>query len=190
MTGPSRIGHVEVLDAFDRIRLDRGTDALAHDVQQIHEDLIPQQLIHLLLTGVVALHEALDGARLVAAVVVDVHRRVGRVALDDEVDEALEGLPLRIAVVPPDGQVVGRPVADGHQAEQVLEAEAEVVLDGPRIGLDVEEDVERRRCRESGEALVGLIGVRLDELVEQPAGVLALRPGCVPVRARAPGFAG
>ena len=104
--------------------------------------------------------------------------------------KALEGVPLAVSVVAPDGQVVGLAALDRDEAEEVLEPEAELVLDRPRVGLDVEEDVERRWLGQSGEALVGLLGVGLDQLVEQLVGILALRPGCAPARADASACAG
>ena len=84
---PLALRHVEVLDPFDRVRLDGSADALADDVEEIHEDPGAEELVDLLFARVMTLHEPFDGARLVAAVVVDVHGRVGRVASHCEIDE-------------------------------------------------------------------------------------------------------
>jgi hypothetical protein len=75
--------------------------------------------------------------------VVDVHRRVAGVARLDEVDECLERGLLPLAVVGPDGVVFGLAVDDLGPAQEVLQA----VVEGPRIRLDVEEDIERRWLR-------------------------------------------
>ena len=97
----------EVLDLLERVRLDRGPDALADDPVEVHEDAAAEQPVDLVLPRRVALHQAFDGAGLVAAVVVDVHRGVPVEAVDDVVDERLEGGPLLPGGVRPEGPVAG-----------------------------------------------------------------------------------
>src|SRR3990170_1940574 len=164
------LGHVELLDALDRVRLDRGPDPLPHDLVEVHEHLAAQDPVDFVLTGRVALHEPLDGARLVAGVVVDVHRRVTLEALDDEVDEGLEGPLLTLAVVAPDGSVGRLGRLDGDDAKEVFEA----FFQCPGVGLDVKEEVVRGWLGQERQALARLVGVGLDELVEQLARVGAL----------------
>ena len=62
--------------------------------QQIDEDPVSEELVDLFFARGVTLHEPFHGARLVAAVVEDMHARIVAAPLDDEVDEALERNPL------------------------------------------------------------------------------------------------
>ena len=137
--------HVELLDLLERIRLDRGAHALADDVEKVDQDLAAEQPVDLVDAGPVALHQALDGAGLVAAVVVDVHLRVRVESIDDQADEPLEGSLLCFLRGRPDVDVAGLPIDLLDDPEQVFEAD----LGRPRVRLDVEEEVPRRRLREA-----------------------------------------
>ena len=113
-------------------------------------------------------HEALDRARFVAAVVVDVHVRVGVETLDHEPDEPLEGRLLLVGRRRPDVEVARLTIDLLDDPEEVFEAD----FCGPRIRLDVEEQVPRRRFREGAEtaARVRRIGRNQleDPLARQP----------------------
>ena len=106
------------------------------------------------------LHQALDRARLVAAVVVDVHLGVGVEPVDHEPDEPLEGGLLRLLGGRPDVDVARLPVDLLDDAEEVLEAD----LGRPRIGLDIEEEVPWRRFRQGAEAASGVGRIGRDQL--------------------------
>ncbi len=139
--------------------------------------------IDLVLPGLVALHEPLDRAVLVAGVVVDMHPGVPIEPLDDQVDERLEGRLLAGPVMAPDRAVVVTAVAGPpRDAEQVLQP----VVEHPWVGLDVEEEVRRRWLGERGKAVAGCLRVGLDELIEELVAVLDPRPGSGPARVRGP----
>ena len=84
------VERVQRLDPLDRVALDAREDALADGAEQVHEHAAAQQPVDLLLARPVALGEAAERGPLVGRVVVDVHRRVGRPAVHDQVDRALE----------------------------------------------------------------------------------------------------
>ena len=65
-------GHVEGLELLDRIALDARADSLADDVVvEVHEDAPAEEDVDLVFARRVALHQALEGTRLIAAVVID-----------------------------------------------------------------------------------------------------------------------
>ena len=161
---------VEALEALDRVALDRGTERLANDTQEVDEDVPAKESIDLVLTGPVSAHQALQCRRLIRCVVVDVEGRISCQPLDDEVDQLLERHLLR-------GQrelagLVTRPerveCAIGFQdAEEIVET----VLERVRVALDVEEQVVRRRLRKAREATFRFdqhAGSRRKQLVPQP----------------------
>ncbi len=112
-------------------------------VVEVDECPPAEQPVNLVLARGVALHQPLESAGLVAAVVVNVHLWIPGVARDNKIDEGLEGCLLAGPVVRPD-RVVDRLAADDFDpAEEILEA----VVERPRVGLDVEEDVQRRGLR-------------------------------------------
>jgi hypothetical protein len=154
--------HVELLDLLERVRLLRDPHALADDPEEVHEDAAAQQLVHLVLARGVAAHQPLDGPGLVGGVVVDVHPGwVSRRAIT--VSTRLEGPLLRVRSWAQGGD--GRAVLLDDRSDQELEA----ALEGPRVGLEVEEEVPRRGLGEGGEALARLLGVGADELVADHA---------------------
>jgi hypothetical protein len=83
-------------------------------------------------------HEPLDGARLVAAEVVDVEIRVGPEPLVDEVHDGLEGPALPGAVMRPYGLIPWFLRILGEDAEQELEA-SRGLEEG--VAFQIEEDV-------------------------------------------------
>ena len=158
------LGHVELLDLLDRVRLDRRLERLADDPVQVDQDVAAQDPIDLVLPCAVAAHQALEGRRLVRRVVVDVHGRLAREPLDDEVDERLEhGLLLGRVVCPERMEhALAGDLLD--PAEEVLDA----AVHGPWVGLDVEEDVERRPLRQGRQTTVRLLAQR-QQLAAQAA---------------------
>ena len=85
---------VERLQPLDGVALHRRPDALPHDAVEVHKHLAPQQLVYLRLARGVAPGQPLHRPGLVGRVVIDVHVRVGRPAIHDEVDAVLERLAL------------------------------------------------------------------------------------------------
>ena len=157
-------------------------------VVEVDEDVAAEQDVDLVLARRVALHQPLEGARLVAAVVVDVHPRVALAALQHEVDERLEH-PLLLAPghAPTAAWNTGSPSGAAlGPAEQVLEA----VVERPRVRLDVEEHVEPRGRRQRREALAGLVRVGRDQLVAGPGPPRARGAGGWPGGAAGRGSAG
>ncbi len=67
--------------------------------------------------------------------------------LDDEVDEALEGLALALAIRAPERLELRLAGLDRYEPEQVLKPVLE-----ERVALHVEEDVARPRAGEEGKA--------------------------------------
>ena len=117
---------VERLQPFDGVALHRGPDALPHHPIQVHEDPPAQELVHLRLAGGVAPGQPLHGRGLVGRVVIDVHARVRRPAIHDEVDAVLERLPLgrrRHRAVGDRPERVKRRVARGVRQSRLDEAE-------------------------------------------------------------------
>ena len=113
------------------------------------------------------LHQALDGARLVAAIVEHVHLRMRFQSIHDESDEAFEGRLLVLLGGRPDGEVAGLAIDLLDDTEEVLETD----LRGPRVRLDVEEQVPRRRFREGRQSATRVRRVGRDELVDTLAGL-------------------
>ena len=70
--GPRR--QVEALDLLERIARRPDHEALPHHRVQVHEDAVPEQVVHLGLPGGVLAHQPLERGRLVRGVVVDVER--------------------------------------------------------------------------------------------------------------------
>ena len=99
---------------------------------------------------------------------VDVQARVLAAALDDEVDEVLEGLLLGPRVVGPEGlEGEGPGVVEPGQAVEVLDA----VEADEGVALDVVEEVARVGCGQGVEP-----SALLDRGVELERGRLALGP--------------
>ena len=191
---------VERLETLDRVALDAGPDALAHDAIEIDEHPAPEEPVHLLLARGVALGQASERGLLVRRVVVHVQGRVGVQAPDHEVDRLLEGGLLRgegdeaVGVEAPEGmelrrrrpRTAGRPPRVALRGGRVEDAEQVVdpVVERERIALEVEEQVVRRRLREDQESSVGderprprlLVDgpLRVEQLPEHLAAVLAL----------------
>jgi hypothetical protein len=138
---------VQRLELLEAVALLRDEHRVADHLVQVDEHLAPEDAVDLGLAGVVAAGEPLEHRSLVGGVVVHVQVGVAVEPLDHEVDEALEGVALAGRVVAPEAGVGrGGTVGPGrlHDAEEVLEA----VLAGPRVALDVEEQVAGRRGRE------------------------------------------
>ena len=199
---------VERLEALDRVALDAGPDALAHDAIEIDEHAAPQQPVHLLLARGMALRQAPERSLLVRRVVVHVHGRVRVEAADHEVHGLLEGGLLRgegdeaVGVEAPEGMegrrrrlpAGRRPPRVSFRGSRIEDAEQVVdpVVEGERITLEVEEQIVRRRLRENEEPAVGherprsraLVDgpLRVEQLPEHRAAVLALDldPGLLP----------
>ncbi len=133
---------------------------------------------------------------------VDVQVGIPSATLHEQVDQPLEGGLLLAAIECPADDVSRFALLLLQQAERGLgvneiragledaEEVVHAVVERERVALDVEEQVARRRHRQRGEAeirhertVVGLL--RHEELGQQMAGCLPLRPGDVP--AHAPG---
>ena len=99
-------------------------------------------------------HQTLQRGALVGRVVVDVHPRVARAALADQVDQPLEARFLRRAVERPDVLVPRvAVVVEPDPARQVLERARSLV---PGVTLEVEPDVARARLGQEREPALGL----------------------------------
>ena len=94
--GPSRERR-ERFDLLQRVAVDAGPKALAHDRVQIDEDVAPQQLVHRVFARRVGAHELLERRVLVGTVVIDVHLRIGGQSRVHEIDELLRTSPARRA---------------------------------------------------------------------------------------------
>ena len=112
---------------------------------------------------------------------VDVHAGVAPPALDDPVDEALEGVALAVAVAPPDAVVVhGAVVVAVAAAEEVLEPARGLV---ERMALEVEPDVAGVRLGQEAEAALLLVRQELAQVLAGRGGSGAgARPGGGPAR--------
>ena len=93
---------VERLDLLQPVALVRDAKPLRDDLVQVDEHLVAQQVVELVLARAVLAGQPLQSRDLVRRVVVDVHRRIGRVALADQVDHAFDGPPFLRAVVRPE----------------------------------------------------------------------------------------
>ncbi len=87
---------IELLHLLDRVALDRGAQGLPDRAQQVDQDALAEELVHLVFARAVATHQPLQRGRLVRGVVVDVHVGVGREACHEKVHQFLEGPPLGI----------------------------------------------------------------------------------------------
>ena len=179
---------VEGLHLLDRVRLGADADALADDPVEVHEDLRAEEDVELLLPGAVALRQAVQSGRLVRGVVVDVHPGVAAATVHDVVDERLERLLLRGAVVGPEGGEggvgggrgraggrvrAGRCACAGGRLLDVAEEVLQAIVEREPVALEVEEDVQCRRLREDPEAApLGLLHRAV--VVHRPLGARVL----------------
>ena len=168
-------GHVQLLDPLQGIRLVRDAQSLPQERVQVDEHLAAQEDVQLVLADGVAAHQALEGPRLVPAVVIDVHYGPAASPLHDEGDELVERAALLLGRMCPQRPIDRLALLFNEDAEQVLQP----VLVHERIGLEVQEHVARRRCGQRGEAAG--VGGRpgRDQLVpDDTVGVLLkLQPG-------------
>ena len=81
---------VETLDRLDGVAVLPDAQALADDLEEINERLVPEQLIHLVLAGVVARAQPPNRADFIGSVMVDVHAGVALPAREHPVHEAFE----------------------------------------------------------------------------------------------------
>ena len=145
---------VEGLQLLERIALDAGAHRLADDGVQIDEPLGPQQPVELALARGVAAHQALERGRLVGREVIDVQPGKALPARHHEVDEGLEGRPLRGGIKGPARVILGLAGRPRGPAEQILEpARAD-----EGIALEVEEDVARRGLGQAAKPLPSMTG--------------------------------
>ena len=127
---------IEALDVLDRVARLGCADGLAHDLVQVHEGALAQQVVDLHFARGVPAGQALECRFFVAGVVVDVGAGKLFAPLGDEVDEGLERRPLIGAGMRPERQErPGSTVAE-PDPEQVLQPS---VLE--RVTLHVEEHV-------------------------------------------------
>jgi hypothetical protein len=134
------------LEALEAVGLLPHLQALADDRVEIHQDVLAQEPVHLVLARGVPQGQRPQLGGLVRRVVVDVHVRVRPPALDHEVHEALEGGLLGVGVVRPRALVRAVGVAP---APEVLDAALGADVG---IALEVEEDVAPIGGRQPGVA--------------------------------------
>ena len=82
--------HTEAQGA-DRVAFHTRTQPLAHDGEQIHKPLAPQQLIKLVLARRVAPHQTLQRGGLIGGEMINVQIRMKAQSIHHEVDEPLRG---------------------------------------------------------------------------------------------------
>ena len=145
---------VERLDLLDRVAVEREPKRLANDLEEIDQHPAAQQVVELGLTRSVLAHQPLQRRAFVGRVVVDVHARVARAPLADQIEQPLEARLLLGPVEPPDAVVLRLAVVvEVDPAEQVLEPALRLV---PGVALEVEPDVARRRLGQKREPALGL----------------------------------
>ena len=161
---------VERFHQLERVALDRRHEALTNHLEEIHENLAPQQPVHRVLAGRVAAHQPFQRAGFVAPVVVDVEIGKALPPLGDHVHERLEPASLRVAVEGPPVLVAAVTV---HETEEVLEP---AVRSRPGA-LDVEEQISLGRLGEREQS--ASVFRRPDEF---PKRLSPLTPGELSVR--------
>ena len=125
----------EGLHLLEPVAAARRAKPVAHDLEQVDEDLAAEEVVELGLARAVAPHEPAKRGDLVGRVVVDVQVGVALEPLVDEVDELLERGALGVVVV----RVQRREVAvDVEDPPEVLEPALGVP---ERVALEVEEEV-------------------------------------------------
>ena len=129
---------IEALHRLDRIAVLADAQAMAHGLIEIHEDLMPEQVIHLVLAAVMLRAQSPHRAHLVGRVMVDVHAGIALPSREDPIHEALEGALLPITVVrPPIPELPGtRRAGSRTDPEQVFQSSGH-----QRIALHVEKDI-------------------------------------------------
>ncbi len=134
---------IQRLQLLDRVRLLRDADAVADDAVEVDEHAAAEQSIDLVFPRRVAAHQALHDSRLVRRVVVDVHGRVDRQPVHDQVDDLLERSLLVRWGVRPEGSEAGPAVrVGGHRVDHAPQV-FEPVVGRERVALQVEEEVAR-----------------------------------------------
>ena len=121
--GQRGIAHIAIerLKALDRIAFYARPQPLAHDREQIHKPLAPQQLIKLVLARRVAPHQSLQRGGLVGGEMINVQIRMKAQAIHHEVDEPLKSRAFLRARKCPIRHVAFLPVlASEGVAEQIF----------------------------------------------------------------------
>ena len=156
---PEVAAHVQRLQLLDAVGPVGEQDAGADHVVQIHQDVLPQELVNGFLAHGVDQGQPSQGCLLIVGVVVDVHARVLPAALRHVIQEILERPAFLRAGMRPEG-TKRRPLrlCGGmfHHPEQVLQAPAARLRILPqRIALEIEEDVTGIRGRQRGQGVAG-----------------------------------
>ena len=138
---------VEGLQVLERVALDAGAHRLADDGVKIHEQLGPQHAVEFVLARGVAAHQALQRGGLVRCEVIDVEIRKARPPFRNQVDEGFEGRLLLGGSTGPAAVIQRVTGGRRHPSEQVFEPAGA----GEGIAFEVQEDVARRRRRQSAE---------------------------------------
>ena len=166
---------IEALDRLDRIAVLPDAQAMADDLIEINEHLVPEQLIHLVLAGVMARAQPPHRADLVGGVMVDVHAGIALPAREDPVHEALEGALLLLTVVrPPVPELPGsRRAGSRTDPEQVFQSAGH-----QRIALHVEKDIGWMVRRKRGQAHRFAVRSRLGQqfVARRGIGIVAAGP--------------
>jgi hypothetical protein len=89
-------GHVTHRREFERLDVDRRTHAI-----QIDEDLVTQQIVHLILAGIMIHAQPANRTALVRRIMIDVHPGIFLPAVEHPIDEPFECDLLLSAIVRP-----------------------------------------------------------------------------------------
>ena len=165
VAGAHLVAHVQRLELLDGVGPRADTQSAADDGVEIDEHAVAQQTVDIGLARPVSRRHRQQMGRLVRRVVVDVHVGMLHPLQIHDVEEALEGHPLLLERMGPQGAVL---LADVDPAEQVVDApDGGIRLRVERVALEVEEHVARIRARQSPERL------RRHDLVRRDGGRLA-----------------
>ena len=146
----ARSNAVERLELLDRIAFDAGADTVAHDREEIDEELGAQQIVDFVLARRVAAHQALQRGRLVGREVVDVQVGIGLRAAPSRSRRSARKPPS-----PPAGWKPSRRrsvACRRRRMKTIAEQKFEAAVADERIAFEVEEDVARRRFGKARQA--------------------------------------
>ena len=144
---PFALGHVEGFDVLDRIARLGYADGFAHDLVEIDESFLAQQLVDLGFAYAVQGHQALDGSDFVVGVVVDVRSGVLAQMIGHKIDKGGEGSLLLGAIVCPEVAIDPLSFVAQANAKQVFEP---TLLQ--RVAFHIEEEITFIRHRQAVEA--------------------------------------
>ena len=131
---------IQRLEPLDGVAVDTGAKSLPDNAVEINKDLSAQHMVELIGSCRILAHKSLHRCRFVGGVVVDVHARIAKTTLDDQIDKLFERRLLLGRRERPHPFVVRAAV---RFPERISKEVFKAALLGLPIPFEIEEHVER-----------------------------------------------